>query len=110
MIAEARRHIFVARVPHPCLHEQRRAIQGEADIQFETKRIELESFFVGLQAEDGGGGTRIYYFKKPAAREAMPGESIDSRAEAIAAAVEGSHDGKKQRCPSGPDGRIAVPQ
>src|SRR5258708_2029446 len=110
VIAEARRHVFVARVPHVRRHRERWALERELDFQFEAKGIDLKTRLVGPQSEGRAGGSGIYDVEEIAPREAVPGEMIDRRTQAIAAAGERSYDGKQERRPPGPDGRVAVPQ
>src|SRR5579863_2736881 len=110
VIAEARRHVFVARIPDMRRHRERCAMERELDFQFEAKGIDLETRFVGLQPEGRAGRSGIYELEELAPREAVPGETIDRRTQAIAAAGECPYDGKEERCTPGPDGRVAVPQ
>src|ERR1700686_5730063 len=59
VIAEARRHVFVARVPHVRRHRERWPIERELDVQFEAKGIDVKTGLASLQPEDRVCGSGV---------------------------------------------------
>jgi len=110
MKAEAGGKNFVRLKISSCRYNPKGCIdQRKLKVQLKSERVMAEGFFIPIQPEMGARRVSRYKRKQPIPRKAMPGERIYLAVQPVLIAGERANNGKQDRRPAFPDGRIARP-
>src|ERR1700730_14201617 len=110
VIADARRHLFLADVAYCARHRERCTVQGAVHVQLEVEWIHLQRGLVRAQSESGPGGARGDNVEWPDAGKAMSGKGVDLRADTVTATCQRADYWKQERRATRPDSRVTVPE